>query len=80
MPGDHLPTSPGPGILREDQGGQMSGHDKIVLRIARNYLQAGKLRIQIGSRVVARQKIATKLREEFPCREISVGGQVDIET
>ena len=57
----------------------MTKHDKIVLRVARSYLREGIGRLEIGSRVVAKQKIITKLRTEFPDRKILVGGQVDIE-
>ena len=49
----------------------MTNHDKIVLKICRNYLNEGVKLIKIGSRVVARQKIITKLRNEFPNRIVT---------
>lgn len=58
----------------------MTQHDRVVLSVSRNLLKDGARNLKIGKRVVARQKIITKLQTEFPDRKIAIGRQVDIET
>ena len=52
----------------------MTGHDRIVLSVARNLLDKGAKQVEIGARVVARRKIVTRLRGEFPQRKVFTKG------
>ena len=58
----------------------MIEHDQIVLDVAREQLRGGTQKLRIGLRVRNRRTIVNLLRKEFPGRDISIGGNVDILT
>lgn len=54
----------------------MSEHDRIVLDIATQLLRGGSPRIQIGEKVINRQKIGKILKNQFPNKKILIGKEV----